>query len=200
ANPFPVISAFYFIGLALSLLAGKLFGGKGEELLSEVTPIGFPSVKQASIKLCFYLKGFIIKVATAVTLFCIVSWFLSNFTFTLSPCGAEESMLAWLSRLLLPVFYPLGVTDWRIAYALITGFAAKENIAATISSLIPEGLTLNLAATVSVSTFLLLCPACVSAFSASCKEIGFFTTLKIYAVQLIVAFALSYAVHFIFSL
>lgn len=200
ANPFPVISAFYFAGIAISLLVSKLCGGRGEELLSEVTPIGFPSLKRASIKLCFYLKGFIIKVVTAVMLFCIISWFLSSFTFTLSPCAAQDSMLAQISRALLPLFYPMGITDWRIAYALITGFAAKENIAATISQLLPEGLTLNLAATVAASTFLLLCPACISAFSASCKEAGVLTTIKIFGVQLIVAFICSYAVHFVFSL
>ncbi|MCD7728532.1 MAG: ferrous iron transporter B [Clostridia bacterium] len=198
ANPFPVISAFYFAGLAISILAGKFTGGKGEELLSEVTPIGFPSLKHVAIKLCFYLKGFIIKVATAVMLFCIVSWFLSNFTFTLKPCSIEESMLAAVCKAILPIFYPMGVTDWRLAYALVTGFAAKENIAATISVLIPEGLTLNLAATLASSTFLLLCPACISAFSASCKEVGALTTLKVFCIQLIVAFLGAYAVHLIF--
>lgn len=199
-NPFPVISAFYFAGVAITFVACFFMRGGEEELLSEVTPISLPAPAAVIKKLCFYLKGFIIKVATAVMLFCVVSWVLSNFTFAFAPCDLENSMLADISRAISPLFAPMGLADWRLSYAMISGFAAKENVAATINMLMPEGAGLDIASALAAAAFILTCPACVSAFSASCKEVGLKTTLKFYGVQLIVAFLSGYAVHLLFSL
>lgn len=199
-NPFPVISAFYFAGVAITFAACFFIRGREEELLSEVAPISLPAPAAVIKKLCFYLKGFIIKVATAVMLFCVASWVLSNFTFALAPCEVQNSMLADISRAISPLFAPMGLSDWRLSYAMISGFAAKENVAATISMLMPEGAGLDIASALAASVFILTCPACVSAFSASCKEVGLKTTLKFFGVQLIFAFLSGYAVHLLFSL
>lgn len=194
-NPFPVITIFYFAGVAVALMCSMLIKGGREGLLSEVTPISLPQAKAVAIKLFFYLKGFILKVAGIVMLFCVVSWLLSHFSFTFSYVGTEESMLAAISKLILPVFYPMGVADWRIAYAVLCGFAAKENVAATVALLMPAGAGLPLSAALAVCTFILLSPACISAFSASCKEVGFKFTLKCVVVQLFLAFAGAYIIH-----
>ena len=199
-NPFPVISAFYFAGVAITFTACFFIRGREEELLSEVAPISLPAPAAVIKKLCFYLKGFIIKVATAVMLFCVASWVLSNFTFTLAPCEVQNSMLADISRAISPLFAPMGLSDWRLSYAMISGFAAKENVAATINMLMPEGAGLDIASALAASAFILTCPACISAFSASCKEVGLKTTLKFFGVQLIFAFLSGYAVHLLFSL
>lgn len=199
-NPFPVISAFYFAGVAITFAACFFIRGREEELLSEVAPISLPAPAAVIKKLCFYLKGFIIKVATAVMLFCVASWVLSNFTFALAPCEVQNSMLADISRAISPLFAPMGLSDWRLSYAMISGFAAKENVAATINMLMPEGAGLDIASALAASAFILTCPACVSAFSASCKEVGLKTTLKFFGVQLIFAFLSGYAVHLLFSL
>ena len=199
-NPFPAICILYFAGIASALGACALFKGGGEDMLSEVAPISLPQPVAVLKKLYFYIKGFIIKVATAVLLFCIVSWVLSNFTFTFTPCEVEESMLASISRLVLPLFVPMGFDDWRLAYAMISGFAAKENIAATIGVLMPEGAGLSLASGIAASVFVLACPACVSAFAASCREIGVKYTLKFFFIQLVVAFLSAYLIHLLLSL
>lgn len=133
-------------------------------------------------------------------LFCVASWFLSNFTFTLSPCELDDSMLAEVSRFLTPLFAPMGLDDWRLAYAMISGFAAKENVAATINMLMPGGAGLDMAGALAASTFLLMCPACISAFSASCKEAGVKVTLALFFFQLATCFIAAYIVHFLFSL
>ena len=200
SNPFPAITCFYFAGVLISLIASMLLKGNGESMLSEVAPICLPSPKTVAIKLCFYLKGFIIKVSGTVMLFCIISWVLSHFSFTFAYVEVDESMLAAFSRTLLPIFIPMGVTDWRIAYAALCGFIAKENIAATIALLCPAGTGLSLAATMGVCAFVLLCPACVSAFSASCKEAGLKFTLKCFAAQFALALAGGYILNFLFLL
>lgn len=197
-NPFPVITAFYFAGVAVALLCSLLVKGGKEDLLSEVTPVSLPQLKAVIIKLYFYVKGFIIKVAGVVMLFCVLSWLLSHFSFSFCYVEEEESMLCAISKIILPVFYPMGVTDWRIAYAVLGGFAAKENIAATVALLMPLGTGLTLSATLAVCTFILLSPACISAFSASCKEVGLKFSLKCVAVQLFLAFLGAYLIHLIF--
>lgn len=196
-NPFPVITLLYFSGMAVSLLISMLLKGKKEGMLSEVTPIIFPSLSTVAKKLYFYLKGFIIKVAVTITVFCIISWFLSHFSFKLEYVGADKSILAHVSRAALPVFYPMGITDWRIAYAALCGFIAKENVSATVAMLIPD-FSLSLGQALSLSVFILLSPACISAFSASCKEAGFKFTLKCFFAQLAVSLIAAYAVHLFF--
>lgn len=200
SNPFPAITCFYFAGVLISLIASMLLKGEGENMLSEIAPICLPSLKTVAIKLCFYLKGFIIKVTGTVMLFCIISWLLSHFSFTFAYVEVDKSILAAISRAVLPLFMPMGVTDWRIAYAALCGFISKENIAATIALLCPAGTNLTLAATMGVCTFVLLCPACISAFSASCKEAGLKFTLKCFAAQFALALASGYIINFLFLL
>jgi ferrous iron transport protein B len=199
ANPFPVLCALYFGGILLAVVASKLLGGESEELLSEVTPIGIPAIKPCLIKLLFYVKGFIIKVVTTVFVFCLFSWFLAHFNFLMRPCALDGSMLASISKLLLPLFRPIGITDWQISYALLTGLIAKENIAATIAMLLPQGAGLTVRSAVAICVFVLACPACIAAFASSRKEVGLKFTLTYTIIQLITAFALSYAVYFIWG-
>lgn len=196
-NPFPAITCLYFAGVIVALAGSALIKGQGEGMLSEIVPICLPSVKTVFIKLCFYLKGFIIKVTGPVALFCVINWFLSRFSFGFAYVPPDSSILSVLSRAILPLFMPMGIRDWRLAYAALCGFIAKENIAATITLLYPGGTGLALAPALGMCAFLLLCPACISAFSASVKEVGIKFTLKCYAVQLALAFAAGYAVNFI---
>lgn len=195
-NPFPAICALYFGGIALAVGISAIFGGKGEGLISEVTPVSLPKLSVTLKKLCFYVQSFIIKVTTYVFIFCIVSWLLSHYSFG-GYCSPSDSFLGHISRLLAVFFRPMGITDWRYAYALISGFAAKENIAATIAMLIPEGIALTRAAAAAVCVFVLTCPACISAFAASVRETGLKMTLKLNGVQLAFAFIASYLTYFI---
>ncbi len=199
-NPFPVITCFYFGGVAVALFCSLIIKGGRENILSEVTPITVPRFKAVFFKLCFYVKGFIIKVSGVVLVFCVLSWFLSHYSLSLEYVGAEDSMLAAISSLILPLFYPMGVTDWRLAYAALCGFIAKENVAATVALLYPAGASFGLPVSLALCTFILLCPACVSAFSASCKEVGLKFTLKCVGVQIILAFLGAYIIHLLFIL
>lgn len=199
-NPFPVITCFYFGGVAVALICSVIIKGGRENILSEVTPIAAPRLKAVIFKLCFYVKGFIIKVSGVVLVFCVLSWFLSHYSLRLEYVSAENSMLAAVSSLILPLFYPMGVTDWRLAYAALCGFIAKENVAATVALLYPAGASFGLSTSLALCTFILLCPACVSAFSASCKEVGLKFTLKCVGVQTVLAFLGAYIIHLLFIL
>lgn len=199
-NPFPAVCALYFGGVALAIIISAIFKGDREGLISEVTPICIPPIKACAKKLFFQVKSFIIKVTTYVFAFCVISWLLSHLSFTRGFCSPEESVLGAFSRLISYLFYPMGITDWRLAYAALTGFAAKENVAATVAMLIPEGLSLALAPSVAMCVFFLCCPACISAFAASVKEIGLKRTLLYNLAQLAFAFAAAYLTNLVFSL
>lgn len=199
-NPFPAICILYFGGVALAIVVSSVLRGKREGLISEVTPINLPSLSTVLKKLYFQIKSFIIKVTTYVFAFCVISWFISHFSFAHGFCSAEESIAGTLSRFICYLFYPMGITDWRIAYAALTGFAAKENVAATVALLFPTGLNLSLAPTLALCVFFLCCPACISAFAASTKEVGFKRTALYNAVQLIFAFLAAYLTYFIIIL
>ena len=195
-DPFPWVCVLYFGGILLAIVASALIKGGGEGLITEVTPLGLPQAATVFKKLCFNLQSFIIKVTTYVFVFCIISWFLSHFSLR-GYCAPQDSVLADISRTILPVFAPMGISDWRYAYALIAGFAAKENIAATLAVLIPEGIALSGGTTAAMCVFVLTCPACISAFAASVREAGLKNTLKFNAVQLALAFAAAYVTFFI---
>ncbi|MDE7379429.1 MAG: hypothetical protein K2N14_00105, partial [Clostridia bacterium] len=196
-NPFPAVCALYFGGVALAIIISAFFKGKGEGLISEVTPISLPSVKAVAKKLFFQIKSFIIKVSTYVFVFCTLSWLLSHVSFTQGFCLPEESILGGFSRAVAYLFYPMGITDWRIAYAALTGFAAKENVAATVALLMPEGLALGLAPSIALCVFFLTCPACISAFGASVREIGLKRTAVYNIAQLAFAFLSAYLTYFV---
>lgn len=199
-NPFPAICALYFAGIALAIIVSVILKGKGEGLISEVTPINFPPFKTTAKKLYFQVKSFIIKVTTYVFAFCVISWLLSHLSFSAGFCAPEESILGTISRAISYLFYPMGIRDWRLAYAALTGFAAKENVAATIAMLIPEGLALTVDSSLSMCVFFLCCPACISAFGASVKEIGFKRTALYNLAQLAFAFVAAYLTHFLLEL
>lgn len=198
-NPFPAVCALYFSGVALVLIFSAIFKGKRENLISEITRITPPPLKSVLKKLFFQVKSFTIKVTTYVFLFCVLSWVLSHINFTSGLCQPENSVLGAVSRAVCYAFYPMGITDWRIAYSALTGFTAKENVAATIAMLIPEGLSLGAESSIALCVFFLCCPACISAFGASVREIGFKRTLGYNLIQLIFAFVMAYLTKFLLS-
>lgn len=67
----------------------------------------------------------------------VVVWFLQSFDLRLNMVkNSADSILAVVSSLLVPVFAPLGLGDWRICTALISGFMAKESVVSTLEVLL----------------------------------------------------------------
>jgi ferrous iron transport protein B len=188
----------YFSGLGLSLALSYFLKGSTEGMICEIAPINTPQFTQVKNKLFFYVKGFIIKVIEIVAIFCALNWFLSHFSFTLNYVDIDDSMLSAICTLLLPLFYPMGIYNWRYVTAALSGFAAKENVAATINMLMGSS-TLGLAPSVAFCVFMLTCPACIVAFTSSVKQIGVWTTIKYNILQLISAFLMAYLTYFIMS-
>ncbi len=102
---------------------------------------------------------------------------------------AEElnnSILASIGNMIVPIFTPLGWGEWRSAVAAVTGLIAKENVVGTFGIL--YGFTevsedgaeiwgtlagsMNMAAAYSFLVFNLLCAPCFAAMGAIKREMN----------------------------
>jgi ferrous iron transport protein B len=97
-----------------------------------------PHLKSLVIQTWQRLKGFVLRAGKVIV---IVSIFLSALnSFTLSGQAADninDSALASVSRVITPVFKPIGVHDdnWQATVGLFTGAMAKEVVVGTLNTL-----------------------------------------------------------------
>ena len=87
---------------------------------------------------------------------------------------SKDSILAGISSLLVPILKPIGLGDWRICTALISGFLAKESVVSTIDILF-AGEVANVIAPItaaSILAFSLLYTPCIAAIAAIKREMG----------------------------
>src|SRR5699024_1476639 len=107
----------------------------------------------------------------------IVIWFLQSFDAHLNMVtDSENSLLAMVAGVIAPLLRPIGLGDWRISTALISGFMAKESVVATLSVLFGSTEALLAAVTplaaASLLVFCLLYTPCVAAVSSIKRELG----------------------------
>ena len=104
-------------------------------------------------------------------------WFLKTFDFHFNVVADQhESILASLAGLIVPLFKPLGLGDWRIVTSLISGFMAKESVVSILEVLFAaEGgvaAVISSLAAASMLVFSLLYTPCVASIAAVRRELG----------------------------
>lgn len=198
-NPFVAVLLLYVLGAGISLAVALLLRpAKQPAFILELAPLQIPKPAFVLKSLLFQIKQFIIKVATVVLAFFLFSWLLSSFDFSFCLCAREESMLAVLCGGLKYLFAPIGMSDWRIAYAALAGLAAKENIAGALA-MFYESFPYSAGSAFAFSVFILACSPCVSAIAASARELGWRRALPYALLQTASALLLSYLVYFALS-
>mgnify|MGYP002446492196 FL=1 len=129
----------------------------------------------------------------------VALWFLLSFTFTFEYVGAdsERSMLALLCRGLCVLFYPMGITQWQVALAALSGLVAKESVAGTLAIFYGQNLTSAMSASSAAAflLFLMTCSPCVSAIAATARELGARRALAIAGMQTVSAFGAAYLLY-----
>ena len=198
-DPFAAVAGVYVAGVLLALAAALVLRkGEDDAFVFELARPQLPALLPLCKSLLFSLKQFIMKIATVVAAFLMAAWFLLSFSFSLHYVGAgsEASMLAAVSRGLRFLFVPMGIDDWRIALAALSGLIAKENVAGMLSLFYGQQLSSAMSAPSAVAflVFLLACTPCVSALAAARRAVGRRAWLYA-AAQTGVAFLLSYAVY-----
>lgn len=196
------VLAMYAFGVALAFAAALLLKRlvKGEEtFVLELAPLQFPSLRLACRSLRFSLLQFIIKVVTVVAGFFVAVWALLSFSFSFVYVGAAsgQGMLAVFCRGLRYLFYPMGITDWRVALAALSGLIAKENVAGMFALFYGDTLSaaMSLPSAAAFAVFLLCCSPCVSAIAAAAREEGARRAVLYAAVQTAAALLLGYAAY-----
>ncbi len=195
-NPFPAVAGLYVLGTLLSLLVARLLRGKQPPFVMELAPLQLPSPIFVLKSLLFQVKQFIIKTATVILAFLLVSWLLSSFDFSLRLVPVERSMLSVLCGGLKWLFAPAGMADWRIAYAALSGLVAKENVAGTLRMFFGQ-FPYGGASAAAFAVFILTCSPCVSAVAATAREVGWGRALLYAALQTLSALLLCYLTYFL---
>jgi ferrous iron transport protein B len=118
---------------------------------------------------------------------------------------SSDSILAFLGRLIAPVFAPLGFGDWRMVTALVSGFTAKEAVVSTFGVVLGVGaeqLTIalhSLFTTESACSFLAFCllyTPCVAAVAAIRRELNSgVKALGVVILQCAIAWLVAFAVY-----
>jgi len=128
-----VMLSLYVLSLALLVLVGSLFNKaifreEPSTLILELPPYHKPSPRVVFWHAEERSKHFIIKAGTIILGVSILMWILTSY----GPVGAvsspEESFAAIIGRVLSPLLRPIGLGDWKVVVALLTGFLAKEAV------------------------------------------------------------------------
>ena len=176
-----IMIGLYLLGIALGiglafLAKGTVFRGEPVPFVMELPNYRMPGAKNVGHLLWDKARDFLQRAFSIIFIATIVIWFLQTFDFGLDPVSSSQrSMLAALAGLIAPILAPLGLGDWRICTALITGFMAKESVVSTLTVLLggtdPAGVLTPLAAA-SLLVFCLLYTPCVAAIASVRRELG----------------------------
>ena len=127
-----IMSGLYVLGIVVGILIaflyrGTLFKGEPVPFVMELPNYRLPGAKNVAQLLWEKAKDFLQKAFTVILMATIVVWFLQSFDLHLNLVeDSADSILAMIAGALVPILRPLGLGDWRICTALISGFMAKE--------------------------------------------------------------------------
>lgn len=175
-----IIVGLYLLGVLMGVLAAflyrdTLFRGEAAPFVMELPNYRLPGWKNVSQLLWEKAKDFLQRAFSVILIATVVVWFLQSFDLHFNLVqDSQNSMLAIIAGALVPLLAPIGLGDWRIATALISGFMAKESVVSTLEILFSEGVgvamsTRNAAA---LLVFSLLYTPCVAAVAAIKRELG----------------------------
>ena len=198
-----IMSGLYVLGIAVGILAALLYNGtlfKGEPVpfVMELPNYRLPGAKNVLQLLWEKAKDFLQRAFTVIFLATIVVWFLQSFDTHLNlVLDSSDSILAMIAGWLVPLFRPIGMGDWRICTALITGFMAKESVVSTLGVLFGGSIStaLSAAAAASMLVFSLLYTPCVAAIASIRRELGARWAVIVVAWQCIIAWCAAWIVH-----
>ena len=181
-NSWLIITALYLLGIVTGVLVAllykkTLFRGEAIPFVMELPNYRLPSARNVLQLLWEKAKDFLQRAFSVILIATIVVWFLQSFDFRFNlVADSHESILAAVSGLLVPLFRPVGLGDWRIVTSLLCGFMAKESVVSVMEILFAstEGITsmLSTLTAASLLVFSLLYTPCVAAVASIKRELG----------------------------
>ena len=201
-----VMIGLYFGGIVMAILfafilKGSAFKGEPVPFVMELPNYRFPSPKSVVRLIGEKAKDFITKAFTVIFLASVIIWFLQSFDLRLNVVtDSSQSLLALIGGLSAPLLKPLGLGDWRISTALITGFTAKESVVSTLNVLLGEKTLSTLFTPFTAIIFLvfsLLYTPCIAAIAAVKRELGTKGAVLLVLMQCAIAWIVCFIVRLI---
>ena len=202
-----VMIGLYLLGILIGVLIAflykkVLFKGEAVPFVMELPNYRLPSARNTLQLLWEKSKDFLQRAFSVILIATIVVWFLKRFDLRFNLLAEEESarsILAAISGVLVPLFRPLGLGDWRVCTALISGFMAKESVVSVLEVLYADGVTATLSAlsAASLLVFSLLYTPCVAAVASIRRELGGKWALGVVLWQCAIAWVAAFVVRLI---
>ncbi|MDD7542707.1 MAG: ferrous iron transport protein B [Peptoniphilaceae bacterium] len=200
-----IMTGLYLLGIVLAILIAlvfksSLFRGEAVPFVMELPNYRMPTPKNVLRLLWDKSRDFIQRAFSIILIATMIVWFLQHYTWSLQYTSQENSsILAQLASLLVPVFVPLGLGDWRIITSLIAGFMAKESVVSTMEMLLGSQLTavLTPATAASLLVFSLIYTPCVAAIASIRRELGGWWAAGVVVWQTLLAWICAFAVRWI---
>jgi len=209
-----VLLSLYLLGIALALafafLASRRLGADREsDFFIELPPYKLPSWSVVFNQTFIEVKEFVTKAGTVIFAVSVFIWALASLPPGVEYAG-EGSLVGRIGKLLLPLFQPFGIEDWKPIVALIFGALAKEVVVGTLGALYgtgEEGLEKAISSSftpesaLAFMVFTLLYVPCVATIAAIKQETGGWKyPLLLVAVELLTAWFVAFAVYRVSSL
>jgi ferrous iron transport protein B len=176
-----IMTGLYLLGILMGILFAHVakmtaFRGEAVPFVMELPNYRLPSPKNVLQLLWEKSKDFLQRAFTVILIATVAVWFLKSFDFHFNLVeNSHDSMLAAIASLLVPMFRPLGLGDWRICTSLISGFIAKESVVSVMEVLFTgEGVyaVMTTLTAVCMLVFSLLYTPCVASIAAIRRELG----------------------------
>jgi ferrous iron transport protein B len=198
-----IMSGLYLLGILVGIGAAflykdTLFRGEPIPFVMELPNYRLPSVKNVAQLLWEKAKDFLQRAFSVILIATVVVWFLQSFDLQLNMVSdSADSILARISGILVPLFAPLGLGDWRICTALISGFMAKESVVSTLEVLFGGtiGSILSPLSAGSLLVFSLLYTPCVAAVASVRRELGGKWAAGLALWQCLIAWVVAFVFH-----
>ncbi len=200
-----IMMGLYLLGIVVGILVAliyrkTLFKGDAVPFVMELPNYRFPGAKNVLQLLWEKSKDFIQRAFTVIFLATIFIWFLRSFDvhFNLIQ-DSKDSILAMIAGIFVPLFKPLGLGDWRICVALISGFMAKESVVSTLEILFSGSIQqlMTPLAAMCLLVFSLLYTPCIAAITSIRRELGHKWAWGVVIWQCVIAWIAAFIVHMV---
>ena len=200
-----IMIGVYVLGILVSILAALLykksiFRGEPVPFVMELPNYRMPGARNVLQLLWEKAKDFLQRAFSVILIATIVVWFLTSFDMHMNLTeNKEESILAAVAGVIAPIFKPIGLGDWKICVALVSGFMAKEGVVSMLEVLYKGGVgtAMTAVSAASLIVFSLLYTPCVAAVAAIKREMGRKWAVTVVVWQCLVAWVFALIVNLI---
>ncbi|TCK02530.1 ferrous iron transport protein B [Phorcysia thermohydrogeniphila] len=209
-----VIFSLYLLGVLLALTLGALLSksfkpeSEEEDFFIELPPYKLPAWSVVFNQTWIEVREFVYKAGTVILALSVFIWALASLPPGVDYAG-EGSIVGHVGKWLLPIFEPLGISDWKPVVALIFGALAKEVVVGTLGTLygaeenVIEAIAhiFTPASALAFMVFTLLYMPCIATIAAIKHESGTWKyPILAIAIELTTAWVIAFGVYHVASL